>query len=106
MVTAGLLGRKTGRGFYTYERAGLPGRRADEHDPGRTGGRRAAAGVRAGRARSASSAPGTMATGIVEVFAKAGYDVVYVARGEEKVDRACAHAIERVAGQGGRCAAS
>jgi 3-hydroxybutyryl-CoA dehydrogenase len=27
-----------------------------------------------------------MATGIVEVFAKAGYDVIYVARGQEKVD--------------------
>jgi 3-hydroxybutyryl-CoA dehydrogenase len=30
---------------------------------------------------------GTMATGIIEVFAKAGYDTVYVARGEEKVAR-------------------
>jgi 3-hydroxybutyryl-CoA dehydrogenase len=28
---------------------------------------------------------GTMATGIVEVFAKAGYDVLFVARGQEKV---------------------
>ena len=26
-----------------------------------------------------------MASGIVEVFAKAGYDVVYVGRGEDKV---------------------
>ncbi len=29
---------------------------------------------------------GTMATGIIEVFAKAGYDVTYVARGDAKVD--------------------
>ncbi len=29
---------------------------------------------------------GTMATGIVEVFAKAGYDVVYVGRSQDKVD--------------------
>jgi 3-hydroxybutyryl-CoA dehydrogenase len=29
---------------------------------------------------------GTMASGIVEVFAKAGYDVVYVGRSQEKVD--------------------
>ena len=29
---------------------------------------------------------GTMATGIVEVFAKAGYDVMYVGRSDEKVD--------------------
>ena len=28
---------------------------------------------------------GTMATGIIEVFAKAGYDVTFVARGEDKV---------------------
>ena len=30
---------------------------------------------------------GTMAVGIVEVCAKAGYDVLYVARGQEKVDQ-------------------
>jgi len=29
---------------------------------------------------------GTMASGIVEVFAKAGYDVVFVGRGQDKVD--------------------
>ena len=29
---------------------------------------------------------GTMATGIVEVFAKSGYDVVYVGRSQDKVD--------------------
>jgi 3-hydroxybutyryl-CoA dehydrogenase len=37
---------------------------------------------------------GTMASGIVEVFAKAGYDVVYVGRSPEKVDGVRA-AIER-----------
>ena len=35
MVTAGLLGRKTGRGFYTYEQAGLAGRGRRRADPGR-----------------------------------------------------------------------
>ena len=35
-----------------------------------------------------------MATGIVEVFAKAGFDTLYVSRGEEKVGRVRA-AIER-----------
>lgn len=30
---------------------------------------------------------GTMATGIIEVFAKSGYDVIYVARSDEKVER-------------------
>ena len=29
---------------------------------------------------------GTMATGIVEVFAKGGYDVTFVARSQAKVD--------------------
>ena len=28
---------------------------------------------------------GTMATGIIEVFAKSGYNVLYVARSDEKV---------------------
>jgi 3-hydroxybutyryl-CoA dehydrogenase len=37
---------------------------------------------------------GTMATGIVEVFAKAGYDVTYVGRSEEKVAKV-AQTIER-----------
>ena len=32
MVTAGLRGRKTGRGFYTYEAAGLAGRRRRRPD--------------------------------------------------------------------------
>ena len=34
--------------------------------------------------RSASSAPGRWPRGIVEVFAKAGYDVIFVARSEER----------------------
>ena len=56
MVTAGLRGRKTGRGFYTYERAGLAGRRRRRAHarPPRDG---ALAGGAAGIARgSASSA--------------------------------------------------
>jgi 3-hydroxybutyryl-CoA dehydrogenase len=42
-----------------------------------------------------------MATGIVEVFAKAGYDVIYVARGQDKVDGVLA-SIEEVPGQDDR----
>ena len=41
-----------------------------------------------------------MATGIIEVFAKAGYDVRFVARGEEKVE-ARAGGAGQVAGQAG-----
>jgi 3-hydroxybutyryl-CoA dehydrogenase len=36
-----------------------------------------------------------MATGIVEVFAKAGYDVVFVARGQDKVDGGVLAAIKK-----------
>ncbi len=82
MVTAGMLGRKTGKGFYTYADVDSSAVVPDEHTP------------------SPDSAPqlkhdikvvgvvgtGTMATGIVEVFAKAGFDVVYVGRSAAKVD--------------------
>jgi 3-hydroxybutyryl-CoA dehydrogenase len=83
MVTAGLKGRKTGRGFYTYEAPNSPVVVADGLTP--SDGEDAAA-VRAVSAVGVVGS-GTMATGIVEVFAKAGYDVVYVARGDDKVAR-------------------
>jgi 3-hydroxybutyryl-CoA dehydrogenase len=83
MITAGLLGRKSGRGFYSYESAGSPVVIADGLTPSPDA-------VPAG-ARPVSTVgvvgSGTMATGIVEVFAKAGYDVVFVARSEDKADR-------------------
>ncbi|MGH3715155.1 MAG: 3-hydroxyacyl-CoA dehydrogenase family protein, partial [Micromonosporaceae bacterium] len=79
MVTAGLLGRKSGRGFYTYEKPGSPVVVADDQTP---------VGESATQARPVSTVgvvgSGTMATGIIEVFAKSGYDVIYVTRGEEK----------------------
>ncbi|WP_307934645.1 3-hydroxyacyl-CoA dehydrogenase family protein [Salinispora arenicola] len=82
MVTAGLLGRKSGRGFYTYERPGSPVVVPDEQTPASAestlGG-----GVR-GITKVGVVGSGTMATGIIEVFAKAGYEVVSVTRGAEK----------------------
>ncbi|MCP3422094.1 3-hydroxyacyl-CoA dehydrogenase family protein [Nocardioides pinisoli] len=81
-VTAGLLGRKSGRGFYTYEAPDSPVVVADaqtpsvedkpqlRHDIGLVG----------------VVGTGTMASGIVEVFAKAGYDVLFTGRGQDKVD--------------------
>lgn len=84
MVTAGLLGRKSGRGFYTYQAPGSSVVVDDDRTPRGAGA--------AGPARPIGAVgvvgSGTMATGIAEVFAKAGHDVVLVARGEDKVARA------------------
>ena len=83
MVTAGLRGRKTGRGFYTYEAADAPAVVDDELTP--VAGDASAGGRQVSTVGVVGS--GTMATGIVEVLAKAGYDVLYVTRGAEKVER-------------------
>ena len=90
MVTAGMLGRKSGRGFYTYEAPDSPVVVDDALTP---------------RAEDAPQmlrpvktvgvvGTGTMATGIVEVLAKAGFPVTYVGRTPEKVAGVRA-AIER-----------
>ncbi len=84
LVAAGHTGQKAARGFYTYAAPG-------------------SAEV-VTEAQSAAAAPaatrpvqsvgvigsGTMATGIIEVFAKSGFDVTFVARGDEKVARVTA----------------
>ncbi|MFD4955496.1 MULTISPECIES: 3-hydroxyacyl-CoA dehydrogenase family protein [unclassified Streptomyces] len=81
---AGLTGRKAGRGFYTYEAPGsgavvrdaLTPPSGDVLGPGRP-------------VRSVGVAgSGTMASGIAEVFAKAGYEVVLAARSAEKAQTA------------------
>jgi 3-hydroxybutyryl-CoA dehydrogenase len=82
MITAGLLGRKSGRGFYTYDAPDSPNVVADAQTPS------AGAAIEGARevSRVGVVGSGTMATGIVEVFAKAGYDVTFVARSTDKVD--------------------
>ncbi|MGB7818349.1 MAG: 3-hydroxybutyryl-CoA dehydrogenase [Ornithinibacter sp.] len=99
MVSAGLLGRKSGRGFYTYAEPGSPEVVPDAQTPsgGLPGGVEARSITSVGVVGS-----GTMATGIVEVFAKAGIDVTYVARTEDKVagvrasiERNLARAVEK-----------
>jgi 3-hydroxybutyryl-CoA dehydrogenase len=80
LVTAGLLGRKSGRGFYTYDCADSP---VVVSDAGTPGDANASPGVHLEIRRVGVIGTGTMATGITEVFLKAGYDVVVVARSEE-----------------------
>lgn len=81
---AGLTGRKAGRGFYTYEAPGSGTVVPDTLTPSEGGGLTAGREVRSvGVAGS-----GTMASGIAEVFAKAGYEVVLAARSEEKAQAA------------------
>ena len=87
MVTAGLLGRKSGRGFYSYERPGSPKVVPDEQTPVATEAA-IADGARA-IAKVGVVGSGTMATGIIEVFAKAGYEVISVTRGAEKSAKVC-----------------
>jgi 3-hydroxybutyryl-CoA dehydrogenase len=82
MMTAGLLGRKTGRGFYTYAERDSAQVVDDAATP-RDGG--SAEGARPVRTVGVIGS-GTMATGIIEVVAKGGYDVRFVARAPEKVE--------------------
>src|SRR3954462_6845233 len=90
MVTAGMLGRKSGRGFYPYEGPDSPVVVADDKTPSADEEPQ----LRHDIATVGVVGTGTMATGIVEVFAKAGYDVLYVGRSTDKVDGVRA-AIER-----------
>ncbi|MFJ9780505.1 3-hydroxyacyl-CoA dehydrogenase family protein [Amycolatopsis sp. NPDC101161] len=84
MITANLLGRKTGRGFYTYDAPDSPNVIASEvvstvdSVPPRPVARVGVVGT------------GTMATGIAEVFAKRGVDVVLRARSLEKAQASVA----------------
>ncbi len=81
MITAGMKGRKTGQGFYTYEAPGSSAVVDDALTPDAGGARGAGRTVE----KVGVVGSGTMATGIVEVFIKAGYDTTYVARSEAKV---------------------
>jgi len=73
MIAAGLTGEKAGRGFYDHS-----GDAAGSDTAATTADVRPVASV-------GVVGTGTMASGIVEVFAKSGFDVVFVARSDEKV---------------------
>ncbi len=90
MITAGFLGRKVGRGFYTYDAPGSPNVVTDASTPSVDAPFAGAREV----TKVGVVGSGAMATGIIEVFAKAGYEVLFVARSAEKAAHATA-AIER-----------
>ncbi|MFI2005212.1 3-hydroxyacyl-CoA dehydrogenase family protein [Streptomyces jumonjinensis] len=81
---AGLTGRKAGRGFYTYAAADTAEVVPDSLTPQPVAPQGMGRQVRSvGIAGS-----GTMASGIAEVFAKAGYEVVLAARSARKAEDA------------------
>jgi 3-hydroxybutyryl-CoA dehydrogenase len=90
MVTAGMKGRKSGRGFYTYESPGSSTVVPDALTPAAAGSGDTGRPI----AKVGVVGSGTMATGIIEVFIKSGYETLYVARSPEKV-AAVRAALER-----------
>jgi 3-hydroxybutyryl-CoA dehydrogenase len=84
MMTAGLLGRKSGRGFYTYDGRDSSKVVADGLTPP------SVAWADTGQSIRSVGVVGTgvMATGIVEVLAKVGLEVVVRGRSEGKVEDA------------------
>ncbi|MFF9867411.1 3-hydroxyacyl-CoA dehydrogenase family protein [Streptomyces sp. NPDC013953] len=93
LAEAGLTGRKSGRGFYTYEAPDSGVVVRDALTP-----LEAAATGESREVRSVGVAgSGTMASGIAEVFAKAGYEVVLAARSLEKAETAKARIAKSLA---------
>ncbi|MFF5427599.1 MULTISPECIES: 3-hydroxyacyl-CoA dehydrogenase family protein [unclassified Streptomyces] len=90
---AGLTGRKAGRGFYSYAAPGSSEVVPDALTPVASG-----AGAAGREVRTVGVAgSGTMASGIAEVFAKAGYGVVLAARSPEKAESAKARIAKSLA---------
>ncbi|MGH3805123.1 MAG: 3-hydroxyacyl-CoA dehydrogenase family protein [Pseudonocardiaceae bacterium] len=86
MITAGLLGRKSGHGFYTYVGQDSSTVVSDAATP--------PAGESGVETRPVGAVgvvgTGTMATGIVEVLARGGHEVIVRGRGTSRTDAAMA----------------
>lgn len=82
LIADGHTGKAAGKGFYTYEGDEVV---ADDLTPSIGGGNAAREVKTVGVVGS-----GTMATGMIEVFATNGFPVTYVARSQEKVDAVAA----------------
>jgi 3-hydroxybutyryl-CoA dehydrogenase len=87
MVAAGLLGRKCGRGFYVYANAGGAGTLPGAAEP--ADGRATDVQTRPVR-RIGVIGSGTMAAGIAEVCARAGYPTTLVGRTNVRAKEAIA----------------
>jgi 3-hydroxybutyryl-CoA dehydrogenase len=86
MITAGLLGRKSGRGFYTYA-----GQDSSTVVPDAATPPEAESGVETRPIGAVGVVgTGTMATGIVEVLVKGGHDVIVRGRSTSRTDAAVA----------------
>ncbi|MFF4297355.1 3-hydroxyacyl-CoA dehydrogenase family protein [Streptomyces vinaceus] len=84
LAEAGLTGQKSGRGFYTHAEPGSSTIVRDAQTP--------LDGARLGEGRPVAkvgvAGSGTMASGIAQVFAQAGFAVVLAARSQEKASAA------------------
>ena len=86
MITAGLLGRKSGRGFYTYA-----GQDSSTVVPDAATPPEGESGVETRPIGTVGVVgTGTMATGIVEVLAKGGHDVIVRGRSDSRTKDAVA----------------
>ena len=80
LIAGGYLGVKSGQGFYAYADGVPVAETVSRFSSGAGAGTDLVRTVR----KVGVVGSGTMATGIIEVFARAGYDVRYVARSEAK----------------------